>query len=306
MCFKCQECNSEFDALKSLHAHVKKHNMLLGDYYVKHYRRKNKLTGELIPFKNYSEYFEKDFSNYEQLLKWCEISPPEIVSEYILSLLKNRIDKKELKYGPSTIELYSANLPPVSLYKKHFGSYSAACEKCGVKPMFASSITRSFHNDFSSVKIFIDTREQKPLEFKNSEKLKLDTGDYAVSGDYYKYCYVDRKSIEDLAGTLSSGNARFRKELERCRSAGCFLFIVIEEDLYKLESLTIFKRRQINLKFILHALRDVQQEYGDCCQFVFSGSRKRSEFLIPKLLVLGDVMKNVDVQYYLNVGLLDY
>jgi hypothetical protein len=92
MCFKCQECNSEFDALKSLHAHVKKHNMLLGDYYVKHYSRKNKLTGELLPFKNYTEYFEKDFSNYEQLLKWCEISPEKEVSDYILLLLKNRID----------------------------------------------------------------------------------------------------------------------------------------------------------------------------------------------------------------------
>ena len=39
----------EFEALKSLHAHVKKHNMFLGDYYVKYYGRKNKLTGELLP-----------------------------------------------------------------------------------------------------------------------------------------------------------------------------------------------------------------------------------------------------------------
>jgi hypothetical protein len=306
MCFKCKECNLEFEALKSLHAHVKKHNMFLGDYYVKYYGRKNKLTGELLPFKNYDEYFEKDFSNYNQLIEWCNVSSPEQISKYILSLLGKRITKKQLKYGPNAIELYTSNLPPITLYKKYFGSYSAACEKCNVKPMFSGSISSSFHNDFSNIKIFVDTREQKPLQFKNSQKLKLDVGDYAVSGNDYKYCYVDRKSIEDLAGTLSVGNSRFKKELDRCRSLGCFLFIVIEADLYKLELLNIFKSRKINLKFILHELRSLQQEYGDCCQFIFSGSRKRSEFLIPKLLVLGDEMKNVDVQYYLNLGLLDY
>ena len=55
MSFKCKECGEDFTFLRSLHAHIKKHDMVLGDYYVKNYARKDKLTGELIQFKNYKQ-----------------------------------------------------------------------------------------------------------------------------------------------------------------------------------------------------------------------------------------------------------
>ena len=94
MSFDCKECDASFDALKSLHAHIKKHDMLLGDYYVKHFQRKNKLTGELLPFKNYEEYFEKDFSQSHQLKQWCDTAPFGAVKSYIIDLLKKRIKSK--------------------------------------------------------------------------------------------------------------------------------------------------------------------------------------------------------------------
>ena len=53
MSFKCKECGDSFDSLKGLHSHLRKHSKLLGDYYVENYQRKGKLTGDLIPFKNY-------------------------------------------------------------------------------------------------------------------------------------------------------------------------------------------------------------------------------------------------------------
>ena len=59
---KCRECGQSFESQRSLHTLVKKHSMLLGDYYVKHYQRKNKLTGELLPFKNYKDYSILDIS----------------------------------------------------------------------------------------------------------------------------------------------------------------------------------------------------------------------------------------------------
>ena len=52
MSYKCKECGDSFDSLRSLHAHIKKHDKMLGDYYVDNYQRKDKLTGELIHFKN--------------------------------------------------------------------------------------------------------------------------------------------------------------------------------------------------------------------------------------------------------------
>jgi hypothetical protein len=63
--FNCLECQQKFDSERSLHAHIKKHDMFLHDYYVKHFRRKDLLTGDLLPFKNKEQYFSCYFLNQE-------------------------------------------------------------------------------------------------------------------------------------------------------------------------------------------------------------------------------------------------
>lgn len=306
MSFECKECGESFFLLKSLHAHIKKHDMILGDYYVKHYQRKNKLNGCLLQFKNYEDYFEKDFTTYEQLIEWCYTAPKEEVKPYIISLLKNRIKKKQLVYGPSTIELFTSSLPSMHLYKQICGSYSAVCEECGVKPLFASNLPTSFHDDCRDVKIYIDTREQQPLEFKNSQSLKLDVGDYAVNGDDYNYTYVDRKSFADFCSTMTVSYKRFARELQRCRDLGCYLFIVTECDLYRMADRNLHSPKRYNLDYAFHNMRKLQSEYRDCCQFVFSGSRGNSQLLIPKLLIQGKKLWNTDIQYFLDNNVMDY
>ena len=84
MSYKCKECGDSFDSLRSLHAHIKKHGKYLGDYYVEYYQRKDKLTGELIPFKKYDQYFATDFINKRNMKKWCVTAPREEVEEFIL------------------------------------------------------------------------------------------------------------------------------------------------------------------------------------------------------------------------------
>jgi hypothetical protein len=306
MSFDCKECKESFGSLKSLHAHIKKHGMILGDYYVKHFARRNKLSGDLLQFKNYEDYFEKDFSNYKQLIEWCETAPANEVEPYIISCLKNRIKKKELKYGPNTIELFTSNLPTIQLYKKFFGSYSNACEACGVEPMFNANLPKSFHSDFRDIKIYVDTREQQPLEFKNSEKLKLDVGDYAVGGEDYNYTYVDRKSFGDFCSTMTVDYKRFRRELQRCRDLGCYLFIVTESNLYKMAERNAYSPKRYNLDYAFHNMREIQSDFRDCCQFVFSGNRSNSQILIPKLLVNGKKLWNTDIQYFLDAGAMNY
>ena len=91
MSFKCKECDKEFGTEPAMHRHIKIHDMTLADYYTKNFPRKNLLTGELLPFKNKKDYFEKDFSTYSQLLKWCHANSPEKVKEYSLNKLKQRI-----------------------------------------------------------------------------------------------------------------------------------------------------------------------------------------------------------------------
>lgn len=306
MSFDCKECGEHFSSLKSLNCHIKKHDMFLGDYYVKHFQRKNKLNGCLLQFKNYEDYFEKDFTNYDQLIEWCDSAPIDEIKPYILSCLKKRINKKQLTYGPSTIELFTSSLPSVHLYKKIYGSYSEVCNLCGVKPMFDANLPQSFHNDYRDVQIFVDTREQQPLEFKNSKKLKLDVGDYAVSGDDYDYTYVDRKSFGDFCSTMTVGYKRFHRELRRCRDLGCYLFIVTESNLYKMAERNLFSPKRYNLDYAFHMMRDLQNEYKDCCQFVFSGNRSNSQILIPKLLMNGKKLWKTDMQYFLDTGAMDY
>jgi hypothetical protein len=306
MSFNCKECGEDFSSLRSLHHHIKKHDMILGDYYVKHFARKNKLSGNLIEFKNYEDYFERDFASYNQLVEWCDVADQEEVKEYILSLLKKRIQKKEIDYGPSSVELFTSELPPMRVYKRIFGSYRAACELCGVKPLFGSNLPKEFHNDYRNVNILIDTRERQPLKFRNSKPLKLDIGDYAVSGQDFQYTYVDRKSLPDFCNTVSTEYKRFYRELQRCRQSESFLFIVVEANLYTMREVNKYAPKRYNIDYIFHNMRQLQHDFRDCCQFVFSGNRSSSQILIPKLLMLGKKMWNVDVQYFLDIGEMNY
>lgn len=298
--FKCKECDQEYGSLRSLHAHIKKHGVLLGDYYVKHFHRKDKLTGELIPFKKYDQYFYTSFLNASNMRKWCKTAPKEEVEDFVINSIKDKLTSKNIKAGPPALYLETSGLPDMEICKEIFGSYNAVCEKFGMLPMLAGQLPKEFDDDFSNNNILIDTREQRPLSFKNSESLKLDVGDYGVSGELYDYTFVDRKSYQDFGATVTGGYARFVKELERCKSLGCFLFIVIECDFDQIywKNKSVYKK--FNLGYVLHNMRDIQAKYSDCCQFVFSGSREESVKLIPKVLVLGQKLWKVDLQYFWN------
>jgi len=67
--------------------------------------------------------------------------------------------------------------------------------------------------------VIVDTREQEPLDFRRlpSRPGTLATGDYSIAG-LENDVAIERKSIADLVGSLTSGRARFQRELERMRS----------------------------------------------------------------------------------------
>lgn len=271
---------------------------MLGDYYVKYFARKNKLTNDLLPFKNYKDYFKKDFSQPGQLEKWIEKTDGDEVKEYIIHLLEKRTVDKGLDYGPTELELISAGLPSVDVYKKYFGSYTYACDRFGVKPLLNGSLPKGFFDDYTNKKILIDTREQQPLSFKNSESYKLDVGDYGAVASDYDYTYVDRKSFGDFCGTVTVGYSRFCKELDRCRSLGAHMFVVMELPFEEIDSYNYKSYKKYKIEYVLHNMREIQNQYRDCCQFVFAGSRELSELLIPKILVFGKQLWNTDLHYF--------
>ena len=300
----CKVCSQEFSSERSLHAHLKVHNLILAEYYTQYYPRNNLLTGEPLPFKNKQDYFSRDFANRDQLIAWCEKTEPETVKKYILNLLKKRIADKGLKCAPNHLELKINELPPIDIYKKHFGSYTSACEVADIKPMFGSRLPSEWKDDADpNITIFIDTREQQPLSFPNQESLKLEFGDYATGGEHYNYTFVDRKSERDFKSTMSKNNLdRFDRELQRAKDFDSYLFVVVESDLEQIQKNNPKCSHKSNLKYIYHNMRQFSHKFSDNCQFVFTGSRERSEYFIPKLLTLGKKIWNVDLQYYIDKG----
>ena len=305
--FECKVCGKKFKSERALHCHIKEHGVYLAEYYTKYYPRFSKLKKQPIPFKNKKDYFGQDFIDRSELLEWCKNSSPDEVGPYILDVVRNRVNEKQLEYTPSHLEMEVNNLPPVSEYIRHFGSYSSVAEKLGISPMFSKKIPKDFWGDIPDIKIFIDTREQLPLSFNNSDSMKLDFGDYTAAGEHYSYTYVDRKSANDFIGTLSLRNIdRFKRELSRAKEAGSYVFVVIESDLQGLQSYigaakkNKFGPSKINLSFIYHNMREISHEFKGVCQFVFSGGRAESEDIIPRILFFGEKLWDVDLQYNID------
>lgn len=78
--------------------------------------------------------------------------------------------------------------------------------------------------------ITIDRREQRPWSFSPEvAKVRLGTvrtGDYCVTGD--RGFAVERKSLNDFLGTISTGWDRFQREINRASVAGFHLPVIVE------------------------------------------------------------------------------
>lgn len=95
--------------------------------------------------------------------------------------------------------------------------------------------------------VAIDTREQAPFAFRGihsdarqkrklllipTTRKTLHTGDYSIEG-YESEITIERKSLEDLYGTLGQGRDRFERELERIASFQ-HAFVVVEASWMKI------------------------------------------------------------------------
>lgn len=307
MSVKCKICGAEFKSERSLHTHIKAHGILLSEYYITYYPRYNLYTGELIPFKNKEQYFNTFFSNSAELEKWAATADHEHAQQILLLMLKNRIISKSLQYAPNHLELKLLDLPEIKIYKEFFGSYNEACRRLQVEPLLNKSIKSKFlkeNKNLNDIKILIDTREQTPLKFNNSQSHKLDFGDYTAAGNHYTKTYIDRKSETDFKSTMTVGFERFRKELQRAKDFESFLYIVTESSIEKIIRNNSFGPHKSNLKFVWHQMRVLSHEFARNCQFIFSGGRKRSENLIPILLGAGEDIWHSDVQFYIDQRIL--
>lgn len=104
--------------------------------------------------------------------------------------------------------------------------------------------------------IIIDSREQTPLMFSYpSITAGLATGDYSVVGLENDFC-VERKSLGDLFGSLTSGRDRFMRELQRMK-AFPFARLLIIGSIHEIEQGSS-RARGINPKAIIHSLHAIE------------------------------------------------
>jgi hypothetical protein len=111
----------------------------------------------------------------------------------------------------------------------------------------------------SRFKIIIDKKEQKPYSFPEwieTARESLKTGDYAVYGD--DNFAVERKSLNDFIGTISSGWARFCRELKRMEDADYpAKIIMIEADFEEI----CFKKFEDEIKAPEHDHVDITPQF---------------------------------------------
>ena len=92
-----------------------------------------------------------------------------------------------------------------------------------------ASPERSKHAEAPALpRLIVDTREQAPLTFEHleAEPGTLTTGDYSIHGLQSRFA-VERKSVQDLVGSLTQGRDRFTRELERMRGMDFARLLII-------------------------------------------------------------------------------
>jgi hypothetical protein len=301
MSYKCKECGEEFSTERSLHGHFRKHDLTVAEYYPKHFPRFDKHTGKPLNFKSVSHYFTTDFNSDANFRKWCLQNEKEEVAKYLVQKMKDKVLDKGLSHVIGQVQLRSYGWPQIESLKNIFGSFSEFARQVGQPPQFGTNMPKEFYKDFTDVEVWVDTREQKPLNFINpTKKMKLDSGDYAVGGEHFDHTFVDRKSAADFISTISRDLDRLKREIQRCCDIGGYMFIVVDAKMEDIAMVLSESRSHTNIQHIWHNMREVLTEFAGDCQVVFSGGRTNSALLVPKLLVCGKKLWKVDVQYYLD------
>lgn len=125
------------------------------------------------------------------------------------------------------------------------------------------------------IPVTIDTREQAPFLFfgypVKTETGTLHTGDYTIPG--MSIC-VERKSLSDLCGCMTTGRNRFERELERMREfdAAC---VVVEEPLAAIRHGEY--RSKLNPVSFEQSILSLMVRYR--VPFLFGHDRRHAEYL---------------------------
>lgn len=281
----------------------KKHRKKESEYYKEFFPKYDLLTKELIPFKSPESYFNADFINKNNLKKWLESVSKEDGLMYLKNWLYRRKELKKLIYAPSNFELRTLCYPSIKYFHKKYGqgSYEIICLSLGLVNRYDYNQKLEYSN--IEPEILIDTREQSILKFNGEREVKkLNFADYAAKNNPFSI-YVERKSIQDFIGSVSSGFDRLCREMQRAKDNNAHIIILIES---KISNLFGFEHvgylhSQASADYILKQARDLLLKFDNvqiCC---VDGKTRAAEFIVNLYKMKNDT-KTIDFQYEIDCG----
>ena len=127
-------------------------------------------------------------------------------------------------------------------------------------------------------KIIIDTREQTPLPLppERTVRATLRTGDYSIEG-YEREFSVERKSLQDLVGTVIHDRERFEYELLRMTHYR-FRRVLVEASFDDVALVEHYQFSDTNPKSVIASAWAFEVRYS--VPFVFAGSRRNATRLL--------------------------
>jgi hypothetical protein len=293
---------SEFKTEKDFKKYLRREKMLMSEYFEKFEPRYDLYSNEKIKYKDRESYLSTYFTDKRNMSKWLKIQDKDTALDFIKKGFKFRKKKDELQFVPSQVEARNLKeIPSINAYP--YINENSIWEELDLKQRFTyEELTYQFENLDGAI-IGIDTREKNRLGFNGIKtvKHKFDFGDYGfINEPYFCNTFFERKSIIDLWGTMSKGYDRFCKEIERASNSGAYIIVVVDYAYSKAAGYNYNKRySKSTSNFIFHRIRKMLQTY-DNLQFVFSGGREQSEYLIKKIGMMGEKARKYDLQYLLD------
>lgn len=136
----------------------------------------------------------------------------------------------------------------------------------------------------ANMKMVVDTREQKPLWKKHESKIiKLDYGDYTTE-KLFNVFHIERKSLEDLYGTILKGHIRFRKECIGANANNVRLSLYVEgsKKNFAAKKFSNGHRRQCSGQTLIKIIDTIESRWP--LEVVWCGSRMKAKKMIYKRL----------------------
>lgn len=286
----CKICGAENVEDKHFY---KFHKTKISTYYLTTFNKRDQLTGEIIPFYNKLQYLSQDFITRRNLKEWLKRQSLPQKQQYLLELLKKRKEHKDLIYTPTQVELRSLDIMPgILTFNEVFGDYYQLCAEIGFVSRGLKNVEPIFTNNTN--KIYCDSREQSPVLIQNMEIKKLNYGDYnAENSDVF----VERKSLNDLIGSISMGYERLGNEFSRAEKDKKYIVVMVESNLndtlnfnYKYAA----KFTKASPEFIFHRIRELLQRFTNL-QFIFCDGRIDLKNKMLKIFNFSNI-REVDLQ----------